>query len=526
MLDDARRLPNDAVITTDVCIVGAGAAGITLALELIGAPMRICVLESGGVGLDAAAQRLNEGEVVGVPCQPLDESRFRCFGGTTARWTGWCRPLDPIDFETRDWIPHSGWPFTRAHLDGFYERAAVLLQLSAGDVELESGSAAGFRGELDAEGLASPIFRFSPPTRFGDRYRHPIEDAENLRVLLHASAIDIAMSDDHRRVRCVHAGTLDGLRFSVAAKMYILAAGGVENARLLLASNPDGRAGVGNEHGLVGRFFMEHPYFYSGILQARTPPSPFVISNAGQPAREKPAGAAVALGETLLREERLTNAATHFVSRSLYKMEPAFRSPAVGALARLSRGLRGSRPSRGWIREVRTVVVGLDNVGATLASMARSRIASTDWLALRTVAEPHPDPDSRLLLSAQRDPFGRPRARLDWRLNASDRSGARRLHTLLRKVIERVRLGELTTVFDEGDDWPSTLTGGSHHLGTTRMHADPHRGVVDADCRVHGVGNLFVAGSSVFPTAGYANPTMTIVALAIRLAEHLKEIMR
>ena len=260
MFIDANTLDSGAVIQADICIIGAGAAGISLAREFIGSSLRVCILESGGFEYDDDTQTLFEGENIGFPYYDLKSLRLRFFGGTTNHWAGACRPLDAIDFEKRDWVPHSGWPFSKTELDPYYEKAHVLCELGPYDYDpgtWESDESP--RLPINDERVNTAMFQISPPTRFGSVYRAELKNAQNITTYLNANVIDIETSQQGDRVQRVAVTTHDqSVSFTVNAKQIVLATGAIENARVLLACNKQVAAGLGNQHDLVGRYFMEH----------------------------------------------------------------------------------------------------------------------------------------------------------------------------------------------------------------------------------------------------------------------------
>ena len=262
MHTDARTLEDGALIEGDLCIVGAGAAGISMAMEWIGTPYTVILLEGGGFNYEPQMQALYAGKSIGDPYQvPLEAARLHYFGGTTGHWGGWCAPMDPIDFKKRDWVPHSGWPFQKEHLDPFYERAQAYVELGpyvydAADYEARYPPRK--RLPFDEEKIWTKMWQFSPPTRFGTRYRDTIIEAKNLHLYTYANVTEIEANESVRAVTGLRAQTIDGKRHRVRARRYVLACGSIQNARVLLASNAQAPAGLGNDHDLVGRFFMEH----------------------------------------------------------------------------------------------------------------------------------------------------------------------------------------------------------------------------------------------------------------------------
>jgi choline dehydrogenase-like flavoprotein len=531
VLFDGRSVPTGEEIQSDVCIIGAGPAGITLALEWITAGFRVCLLESGGRKLERSVQRLSDGASVGYPYFRLSRARGRAFGGTSCRWEldvergeeGWnTRPLDALDFEARAEIPHSGWPFGRAELEPYYVRAQAISRLGPYRYSPEAWEegAVARRLPLDDSQVVTSIFLYGRKT-FGDHLEQLVR-ADRVSVFLHATATELVTDEGTKQVsRVTVVGGLSR-RFSVAAKIYVVAAGGIENARLLLLSNGAHAAGLGNENNLVGRFFMERPTVRTGIL---TPSEASLLERVRLYAVHNVRGArvraALSVSEAMLRKEGLLNS-TFF----LWPTHRAFASDGIRSLVALYRAVdRRPRPAP-LTRHARMVAANLDDVARTAyRDVIRRGARRNDVLLLRAQAEQAPNPDSRVMLDERRDGLGLRQVRLDWRLSELDLRSIRRAQEILDVAFGAAGLGRLEHKLGE-EDPPALVAGGYHHMGTTRMHRDPKRGVVDEHCRVHALSNLYIAGSSVFPTSGYANPTLTIVALAVRLGDHIRSLLQ
>jgi choline dehydrogenase-like flavoprotein len=527
MFIDARTLAKDTQIDTDVCIVGAGAAGITIARELIDQPFRVCLLESGGLGRHEDTQALYRGNIVGFPYYPLDLTRLRYFGGTTNHWAGGCRPLEEIDFETRPEIPHSGWPFPKSHLDPFYQRAHHLCQLGPYDYnpanwETEENPCLSMVGNR----VATAIHQESPPTRFGQIYREEIEQAQNISTYLFANVVEIGTTAAADRVTRLSMATLQGNHFSVTARFFILATGAIENARLLLVSNKVQNTGLGNQHDLVGRFFMDHLSIPGGLLL----PSLDLGSCAGLYITRGKFNGVGGVGYLMLTPETLRR-------EKLLSVRAFVRSASPQELARGTTGW--SISAQALLGAARTRNLDIDFAGH-LANVIRNtdevaiyvyrkffRRPRGIFFSLYYQLEHAPNPDSRVTLVPERDQLGMPRVQLTWRFGDLERRTLQRANEIIGQEFGRAGFGRVSAVHDDPNTgWPAGLRGSWHQIGTTRMHPDPKQGVVDEQCQVHGVANLFIAGSSVFPTSGYMNPTLTIVALSIRLADHVTQLMR
>ena len=524
MLRDARALEDGAQIECDLGIVGGGAAGITLARALAGGKVRLCLLESGGLEFEEPVQDLDKGANVGLPYFDLDVCRLRFFGGSTNHWAGRCRPLDELDFEARAWVPHSGWPLTRAELDPYYGQAQKICQLGAFDYTpgpwLDPGQAV---LPFDPAKVLSRVWQYSPPTRFGEVYRSELGAAGNVDVLLHATVVDIEANEAGSEVLGLAVRTLEGKRLTVRARAYVLACGGLENPRLLLAANRQVKAGLGNQHDLVGRYFMEHPHCNAARALVADPAllSFYTFGQGGGHAQGLEVVGCLNQSPERQRAEQLLN------FDSLFTVDDVGDS-GFAALRRIwSAAGRGQWPDH-LAADLWQALIDIDDTASGLMGRLGLHAYHPGTASFRMwcSAEAAPNPDSRVRLSDQRDALGMPRIALDWRLTEQDKRSLLAGYQAVAEELGRTGLGRLQIAdwLTAGDNsWSPTVEGGHHHLGTTRMSQDPAQGVVDPSSRVHGIANLYIAGSSVFPTSGSANPTLTIVALALRLAAHLQE---
>jgi choline dehydrogenase-like flavoprotein len=461
-------------------------------------------------------QDLYRGEIVGQPYFPLEAARLHCFGGTTGHWAGWCSPYDAIDFEERPWVPNSGWPITRAELDPYYARAQPLLDLGAYDYNADSW----FDKEPALEPLPlngrrfwTKMWQFSPPTRFGTKYRDAIVSAPNVHLYTYANVGEVIANEGLTAVDSLRVRTLTGKEHRVRANTYVLACCSIQNARLLLASNRQANTGLGNAHDVVGRYFMEHLEMPGGAL---------VLT---RPEKTRMKMYAVEFGKTKARGEiALTPSAQrqHAVLNGTASLEPAaFGEPGKSTFEFMTPHV--VEALRLWDLNGRHGPSPLSHEGGVASDSAGAQPPSFYQLATRM--EQSPNPNSRVTLSEVQDALGMPRVRLDWRLTPLEKRSIRVFYELLGQEMGRQDLGRVQLrewLLDDDNTWPPFVGGGWHHMGTTRMSTDPKRGVVDPNCRVHGLGNLYIAGASVYPTAGAANPTLTLVSLSLRLSDHLK----
>lgn len=510
MHTDARELPDGHLLEGDLCIVGAGAAGIATALPFIGRGTRVLLLEGGGFDLEGEVQSLYRGEIVGRRYYPLEAARLHYFGGTTGHWGGFCAPLDDIDFAPRAWVPGSGWPISRRDLDPFYARAHPLLDLGPYSYDTAFWQRLDARRELlplDRSVLHEKLWQFSAPTRFGSKFRAAIEQAPNVHLFTHANVVEVHPNEGATAIDTVRVRHFDGRELQVRAKQFVLACSTMQNVRLLLASTSRSPKGVGNGHDQVGRRFMEHIEMPIGsVAFTRAQSLQLYAYDFGiTPAR----------AELRLSDEQQER---HMVLNSTVAIEAA---PASGEL----KSTFESQPpelTEEFRRETRDSLTAEMRAAPGRYDAASVRAQPVFSLVVRQ--EQAPNPSSRVTLSRQRDALGLPRAAFDWQLSPLDKRTMRTLGIALGREVGRLGFGRVQLrdwVYGDDGTWPDVVSGGWHDMGATRMHADPKQGVVNADCRVHGIANLHLAGAGVFTTAGSANPTLTIVALALRLAGHL-----
>ncbi|MBK8176020.1 MAG: GMC family oxidoreductase [Rhodospirillales bacterium] len=520
MIDDARTIPDGSVLRFDICIVGAGAAGITLAREFEGQSFSVLLVESGSFEFNDRTQALYAGEI-SQGLYELDVSRLRYFGGCTNHWGGVCRPFDADDFSTRPWIPDSGWPITIADVAPYYDPACDIVQLPTkhwDNVSWEESLAEFYRLPFMGKRIAGAIFQLSPPTRFGEVYREPLEQSANVRTLLNANVVEIAADPSGRHVTALRVACLDGPNFSITARIVVIAMGAVETARLMLASNAQSPAGIGNSYDLVGRYYANHPGFYAADIVLSEPADvmarplsamqtilPRLIVTPQEAAREQLAKFS-AWANPVSKDGRLDPSDGYVALRSLFRdiRRGQLPSDLMDKLGRLLGDLDGTARDI-WNRTSAATMIRLD----------------PEW-------ETVPNPDSRVTLIAERDSVGMQKVRVDWRLSTLDIHTVQRSIEIIGEVVGEAGFGRVHVhEWLQSGPTPSTFPGHEnyHPASTTRMSDDTKRGVVDRHCRVHGIDNLYIAGASVFPTVSAVNPTLTVVALSLRLAEHLKSSM-
>jgi choline dehydrogenase-like flavoprotein len=562
LLSDTRDIAPGAVLRCEVCIVGAGAAGITSALELGAAKVDTLLLESGGLrqskgsqsalreGSDSPESLPNAGEI-GSLHPPLETIRQRRLGGTTGAWGGRCVPLDAIDFEQRDYLTGSGWPITRSDLDPYYRRAQSYCEVGAFEYSshqaLPNGPCFLLQEGMRAAFTDTKLLRYSRPTDFGSRYRRDLDRSRHLRVLYHANVLRLELDENGNEVSQAVVATAPGREFLVKARIFVLAGGGLETTRLLLASRRHSRKPMGTGDAQIGHNYMTHLDGFVGSLRfSGSDPRPaysYQLSHDGIYCRRL-----ICPDEETLKSEGLPNFsavlympdpedATHedallsayaLAKRSLYRAKLGFKSrrhgmrrthplaiwPHVGNIARdpgrlLGFGMQWSRNRWFASRKLPSFLI---------------RPESGEYRFLFS-AEQSPSHSNTVGLSPEPDTFGVPRLTVRWHVARRDHESIVRALSLIASEIRRLRIGTASTP-SSPDELAEAIgggfLGGTHAMGTLRMSRSPRSGVVDQNCECHGIHNLLIASSAVFPTGGFAAPTLTIVALAIRVADTVR----
>lgn len=545
MIESAHQVPRGTTLQADVCVVGAGAAGIPLALSLSGRGLSVLLLEAGERSQDAKAQAHYQGEVADERMHsPLHRYRLRGLGGSTSLWGGRCMPYDPIDFEERAWVPHSGWPISYDGLQPWYAQANAWAEAGrfAYDARTALPSAPPmFAGFDSAIVRTHGLERFSCPTDFGKRYRKRLEVARDVRVLTGAHCTAIRLDDAGASVRTLEVATLAGNRFQVSARAVVLASGGLETARLMLHSSDVVPQGVGNQHDVVGRYYQCHIAGNVGTLTIHGH-----VNNVRHGYEVAPDGVycrrRLQIDPVQQRRHGLMNAVArlHFPKIT----DPSHRSGVLSGLVlaknlisyEYGKRLRESQPMDGevWARHVLNVLRDPLDTAAFLTHWVRRRTLAqrkfpsvilrnrTNRFSLEVQGEQQPLASSRVQLVERPDALGMRQLRVDWRYCLADIESVARTLDLVGAELARTGVGRYEYDRDRlEEDLMRYGAYGGHHIGTARMGANPKNSVVDADCKVHSVGNLYVAGSAVFPTSSQANPTLTIVALSLRLADRL-----
>jgi choline dehydrogenase-like flavoprotein len=466
----------------DVCICGTGPAGITTARKLASRGRRVLLIEGGGTSFSDESQNLYNGKNIGRPYWFLEVGgRLRYFGGTSNHWTGRCGIFDAIDFEQREYFGMPGWPISRQEVMACLEEAQDILDISGKKLTP-------FRDpQFETSSFVQSGYGLSAPTRFSEKYGAELAKSDMIDMYYNANLVDIRLHDNLNQVKELIVENFANRKITISAKSYVLALGAIETARILLNSDRQVEGGVGNRTGMVGRCFMEHLNVDIGR---------FIVTD---PTFWQRKNVELAPTETFLRENNVGNGIIAFGANS----EPV----SYGKLRVIKQFLRETGCA---LPDMAALVRGIVDFDCPGDGLVTSMIEQT------------PNPSSCISLSSDVDRFGLRRAQLDWELNDRDRRTIRILATNAAQEMAKLNRARVQLApFITDRDLEIDVGGHCHHMGTTRMAANPKFGVVNEDCRVHELQNLYLIGSSVFPSGGGTNPTLTIVLLALRLGEHL-----
>ncbi|HET9069324.1 MAG TPA: GMC family oxidoreductase [Amaricoccus sp.] len=520
-IESSSRFDFAKVLDTDVCIVGGGVAGITIAMALARQGIRVLLLEGGGESFSRRSQDLYNGEVWD-PRYSLTGTRTRMLGGSSNCWGGWTRPPSDTDFTRRPWLGGFGWPIDGADLAPFHAEAARLLELSPPESDAAVMAAldpeAAAAGAIGAPALSTVFLHLSPPTAFGKVYHDALSGLATLRTITNATVTRLVTDPASDRVTTVE-GVSDGGAFRVGATLFILAAGGIENPRLLLASG-----GIGNGRDLVGRYFMDHPRVrlrqllldeassFARLYDMRHYGGGSMVRGRGR------VGAALMPSPEAQREAEVLQSYTGLVACFFGQTDASLED-----VRQVYKAMRGRLHERIDGRRLARAVGDAPSALAYLVGRRLDMRGRHMRFEIETVMEPMPDRDNRVELIAERDRHGVPKIRLTWRRHEVERRTHAHAIGLVKAAFEKSGQGRLVIRPDtfEPEAWEGSVMTTWHHMGTTRMAAAPSEGVVDSDCRVFGTSNLYLAGSSVFASGGGVPPTLLLTMLALRLADHV-----
>jgi choline dehydrogenase-like flavoprotein len=538
-----------------VAVVGAGPAGTVMALELARKGHDVLLIESGGRLPDERTQAMGDAAIADPAKHvAMGLATRRQIGGASNIWGGRCVPYDPIDFDRRPFIPDAEWPIAYEAIASYFQRASDWF--FTGRSAFNSHEIPEIRhrtlvpGLPDGDVLSSTLERWSLPTNFGKHYARELATTPGLRIADGLTCVEIETDSATRTVTGLRCRRLDGSEVRIQARHYIVACGGLETTRLLLASRSVMSGGIGNHSDLLGRFYMGHISGKIADVVFDTPPKETAYAYDrdadGVYVRHR-----LSFSREALLRERLPNIVGWLVNPEIANPEHgsgvlsfaylALSSPFFGKRF-IAEGIRqaaiGKGPRVVW-PHVANMLRDLPATAVFVPTFAYRRFlvrrkapgffvrSAANRYPLQYHGEQVPSPESRVTLSDECDELGMPRLRIELRYCRQDVDGVLRAHELWDAHLRRHRCGRIE--YHEGDLWEmieSQAADGYHQAGTTRMSRDPAHGVVDEHLRVHGIENLHLASSSTFVTSGQANTTFMIVAFALRLADRLHETLR
>ncbi len=508
----------------DALIVGSGPAGLVLATELAKAGKRVCVAEAGTE--EYSNERQRPYAPAAAPDQYADPTfcRLRMLGGSSNHWQASTTPFDPIDFEELAWVPGSGWPISLDDLKPFYQKAAIACGTGDDGYGLarwsrQLGMQAEHQFALSGELAVNVVKASQPPRRFFNDNRAEIDSLQGLLVLSAANLVALDFDGGTGLVRRAKLVGYAGEEATVSARAFVLACGGIENARLLLNFNEEYQNRLGNQSESLGRYFMDHPLLLAAAFFPSGSGMDFLDKKYFDDSRR--VNLFLQLGETSLRKHKLMNIRMPFHKATQFEISSAVESLRV---------LRDNGASTDDLMAHIGNVFG--DIDMAVEAISRSTFErrlfdhAQDFGGYRLpiMIQQAPHRANRVTLGPERDQFGLKRCLIDWKLQDSDLENMWRSLEVVGDSLSTSGLGTLDVLREFEDDLRSEkLFFSYHHMGTTRMAETPSKGVVDRHCRVFGTENLYVAGSSVFVTGSHVPPTLTIAALALRLGAYLSE---
>lgn len=520
MIIDSKEIDETNDLEADICIIGSGPAGITIANDLLSSGLRIILLESGGLNGNTYTQDLYSGFMQGQKLEyTLDDSRLRLFGGTSNHWVGSNQKLDNIDFIKRDWIPYSGWPINAKDLEEFYLEAIDVNDVP--DLFNESKNynksdevvkfLSIFKKKFDKD--IDIVTNIINPVRFGDKFYKNLNESKQIKVLLHFTALKMQL-DNYNNIKSIFGISSSNKKLKVKSKVFILAMGGIENARFLLLHLDAIPYETLNKKPIIGAFFQEHYTFNAGTVMLNES----ITKSIGY--------------LNSLKMNNLLETETYFLpSQKIQKQERMLNSrltlfPKDWNSLLSAHEISRNDLSKGVFHFLRDFLSSLEGPYEWTSKIRNSSFSNKPQRVIIGM-EQAPNERSRVSLSSKTDRLNQRKAILDWRINSLDESSIRKLVNWFGSSLGKYDLGRIKVSTDSEiiskDNLKSPIGGGYHHMGTTRMGENKRTSVVDANCKYHQLNNLFLAGSSIFPTSGSTNPTLTIVATAKRLAKYINE---
>lgn len=523
MLIDSRTetLPNN--LKSEVCILGCGVAGTVLALKLKEKYRDIAIIEAGSENYDPESQIIYRPNSSPENYSNPEYNRLRMLGGSSNHWENNTSPFNPIDFEKRDWVEHSGWPINFNDIAPYYDEAAIYCgagtdgyKTKTWEQKLNQRNITDGSSKIET---AISIFS-SPPVRFFERYGEQLIKSENVKIFKNANVVDIEFDDSTKKVTGIYFETSTNKKHYIESNLVIMCFGGIENARMLLHFNQRNKNEIGNKFDNVGRFFMDHPvveaaHFFPNDMKQYQFYSDNHLNN-------RFITAYLQLQEKTLKKHKLKNIRMPLIPRTNY-----YLSDGISSFHILKNSFGESELPEHFGTHILNFIQDIDMVaeGVSRKQFEHKLFSHADDITgfmIYMMIEQSPDRNNRIKLSNNKDKFGVPKIDIDWKLSNKDKENTWKVLELVAQDLGERSLGRLKILKErEARIWGEHIGFGYHHMGTTRMSEHYSDGVVDKNQKVFGTKNLYIAGSSVFPTGSHVPPTLTIVATTIRLANHL-----
>jgi choline dehydrogenase-like flavoprotein len=554
MFIDAEILENETTFRSNIAVIGAGPAGIVLALELAKAGYEVALIESGGLHFSETIQNLGKADYFNPQFHaPMSECTRRQVGGTSIIWGGRCLPYDPVDFDQRAYISNSNWPILYEEIENYFQRACDYLLCGKSEFNIKnipnSGQKSIIPGLPDTEVLTSTLERWSLPTNFGKEYFNDLKHSERIKILYNLTCTKIETNEHGTQVELIQAKTLGGKSVGVKCQKYVLAGGALNTTRLLMSSsNRTHPNGIGNQSGLLGRFYMGHLSGDIAVAHFTTPPKD-TIFGFDRDLDQIYLRRRFSFTREFLHENHLPNIVAWLGSPKFGDpshqngiLSSAYLALSIPVLRNyltstaIRKTLTGEKGSGSYLPHIMNVLKDLKQVLAFVPNFGYERYvakrkipalfiySTANEYPLHYHSEQVPNSNSTVSLSDERDKLGMRRLNIDLQFTQQDIDGVIKAHRYWDQHLRKYECGYLKYLTDdlEASIWKQARDG-FHQVGTTRMSACPSSGVVGSNCEIHGVDNLFVASSSIFVTSGQANSTFMIVSFALRLADHLKK---
>ena len=525
MILDAAEFDGVKRFNTDVCIIGGGVSGLVLARELLSEKRDVMVIEAGDVDFNSVTQQSYAAEILPPGFPDTTKTRLKMLGGSSNHWENSVERLDPIDFEKRDWVPDSGWPISYSEIEPYYKIAEDYCSVGADGYDPEYWmEELGFENICkSSEDVELAVAKSAlPPTRFYEKYKPDLEAGQNLRIILNASAVGATFDRSNRTIKSIDFKSTGESVHRINAKIFCLCAGGIENARLLLSLNEKNNDAMGNGFSNVGRYLMEHPVVRAAHFYPLNCQKLHDVFN-GLVDRGRIIKSRLKLTDSCQRKNQTNNLRFYMAPQGEIVMSHGIAS----SHALVESFKQGQWPDH-FGKHLVNILTDMDSIIGAMQRDGETVIGvpnGDSFSGYQSIAmiEQTPDRENKVVLGKDLDNFGMKKIRIDWRVTDLDRSLTWKSLGIVSRDEALNRIGRFRLLRErEIRIWGNQMGYSAHHIGTTRMHNSEKNGVVNSNCLIYGTRNFYIAGSSIFPTGGHVPPTLTIVALTVRLADFLK----